>query len=208
MTNDIKFDTFLLNTCQILHIGSWNLNVGALVVVLYIYIYIYTYTSVYVYAFSRRFYPKRLTVYSGYTFFVSMCSLGIEPTTFALLTQCSTTEPQEHIYIYIYIYIYMTYKCSVILQLTFNKWSFWTAFWLTIITECLQNVILCLNIKTDRPMDRPGVEGQKGNTRIYLNRYWIIHWRSMGAQSAERIKLCSIWADQSASDLKQYSLSK
>ncbi len=26
-----------------------------------------------------------------------MCSLGIEPTTFALLTQCSTTEPQEHI---------------------------------------------------------------------------------------------------------------
>ncbi len=28
------------------------------------------------------FYPKRLTVHSGYTFFVSMCvSLGIEPTT-------------------------------------------------------------------------------------------------------------------------------
>ncbi len=27
--------------------------------------------------------------------FVSMCSLGIEPTTFALLKQCSTTEPQE-----------------------------------------------------------------------------------------------------------------
>ncbi len=25
-------------------------------------------------------------------------SLGIEPTTFALLTQCSTTEPQEHVY--------------------------------------------------------------------------------------------------------------
>ncbi len=24
-----------------------------------------------------------------------MCSLGIEPTTFALLTQCSTTEPQK-----------------------------------------------------------------------------------------------------------------
>ncbi len=29
--------------------------------------------------------------------FVSTCSLGIEPTTFALLTQCSTTEPQEHL---------------------------------------------------------------------------------------------------------------
>ncbi len=25
-----------------------------------------------------------------------VCSLGIKPTTFALLTQCSTTEPQEH----------------------------------------------------------------------------------------------------------------
>ncbi len=25
-----------------------------------------------------------------------VCSLGIEPTTFALLTQCSTTEPQEY----------------------------------------------------------------------------------------------------------------
>ncbi len=29
-------------------------------------------------------------------FSVCVCSLGIEPTTFALLTQCSTTEPQEH----------------------------------------------------------------------------------------------------------------
>ncbi len=39
----------------------------------------------------------------GNTVFVSMCSLGIEPTTFALLTQwCSTTEPQEHLYIFFY----------------------------------------------------------------------------------------------------------
>ncbi len=29
-------------------------------------------------------------------FYQFVCSLGIEPTTFALLTQCSTTEPQEH----------------------------------------------------------------------------------------------------------------
>ncbi len=28
---------------------------------------------IYIYAFSRRFYPKRITVHSGYTFFVSMC---------------------------------------------------------------------------------------------------------------------------------------
>ncbi len=48
-------------------------------------------------SFSRRFYPKRLTVHSCYTCFCQyMCSLGIEPTTLALLTQCSTTEPQEH----------------------------------------------------------------------------------------------------------------
>ncbi len=31
--------------------------------------------DIYIYAFSRRFYPKRLTVHSGYTFvFVSMSS--------------------------------------------------------------------------------------------------------------------------------------
>ncbi len=34
-----------------------------------------------------------------------MCSLGIEPTTFALLTQSSTTEPQEHIYIHPFRYL-------------------------------------------------------------------------------------------------------
>ncbi len=45
---------------------------------------------IYIYAFSRCFYPKRLTVLSCYTYFFQyMCSLGIEPTTFALLTQCS-----------------------------------------------------------------------------------------------------------------------
>ncbi len=27
---------------------------------------------IYIYAFSRRFYPKRLTVHSGYTYFVSV----------------------------------------------------------------------------------------------------------------------------------------
>ncbi len=43
-----------------------------------------------IYAFRRHFYPKRLSVHSGNTFFSQyMCSLGIKPTTFALLTQCS-----------------------------------------------------------------------------------------------------------------------
>ncbi len=53
---------------------------------------------IYIYAFSRRFYPKRLTVHSGYTCFISMCVLWeSNPQPFALLTQCSTTEPQEHL---------------------------------------------------------------------------------------------------------------
>ncbi len=41
---------------------------------------------------------SKATYYSVlYIFLVSMCvPLGIESTTFALLTQCSTTEPQEH----------------------------------------------------------------------------------------------------------------
>ncbi len=39
--------------------------------------------STYIYAFSRCFYPKPLTVHSGYTFFANMyvCFLRIEPTT-------------------------------------------------------------------------------------------------------------------------------
>ncbi len=53
---------------------------------------------IYIYSFSRRFYPKRLTVHSGYTFFVSMCVLWeLNPQPFALLMQCSTTEPQEYV---------------------------------------------------------------------------------------------------------------
>ncbi len=45
---------------------------------------------------ADAFIQSDLHLHSGYTFFQYMCSLGIEPTTFALLTQCSTTEPQEH----------------------------------------------------------------------------------------------------------------
>ncbi len=59
-------------------------------------IYIY----IYIYAFSRCFYPKRLTVHSGYTCFVSMCvPWELNPQPFALLTQCSTTEPQGHLHV-------------------------------------------------------------------------------------------------------------
>ncbi len=49
------------------------------------------------FSFTRHFYPKRLTVHSGYTTFSSVCvSWEFNPQPFALLTQCSTTEPQEH----------------------------------------------------------------------------------------------------------------
>uniref|UniRef100_A0A8C1S2S0 Immunoglobulin C1-set domain-containing protein n=1 Tax=Cyprinus carpio TaxID=7962 RepID=A0A8C1S2S0_CYPCA len=47
---------------------------------------------------SRHFYPKQLPVHSGcilYIYFTSMCvSWELNPQPFALLTQCSTTEPQ------------------------------------------------------------------------------------------------------------------
>ncbi len=53
--------------------------------------------DLFIYAFIRRFYPKRLTIaFRLYIFYQFVCFLGIEPTTFALLRQCSTTEPQEH----------------------------------------------------------------------------------------------------------------
>ncbi len=51
---------------------------------------------IYIYAYSRRFYPKRLTVHSGYTFFCQyVCYWELNPQPFVLQTQCSTTEPQE-----------------------------------------------------------------------------------------------------------------
>ncbi len=56
---------------------------------------IYYFNIIYIYQtlLSKATYSAfRLYIYCQY-----VCSLGIEPTTFALLTQCSTTEPQEHI---------------------------------------------------------------------------------------------------------------
>ncbi len=60
---------------------------------------------IYIYAFSRRFYPKRLTIaFMLYIFHQYVCSLGIEPTTFcaanAMLHHWATqehhtTEPNE-----------------------------------------------------------------------------------------------------------------
>ncbi len=33
----------------------------------------YSHRHIYIYAFSRRFYPKQLTIHSGYTFFLTVC---------------------------------------------------------------------------------------------------------------------------------------
>ncbi len=48
---------------------------------------------IYMYAFSRRFYPKRLTVHSGYTIFFSIL--------FFDLFFCSFFEFYEYLYIFI-----------------------------------------------------------------------------------------------------------
>ncbi len=51
---------------------------------------------IYIYAFSRRFYPKQLTLHSSYSLFVFftfdqlLLSLGIEPMILVLLAQCPT----------------------------------------------------------------------------------------------------------------------
>ncbi len=58
---------------------------------MYIYIYIY------IYAFSRRFYPKRLTIAFRLYIFISTCvPWESNPQPFAQLTQCSTTEPHRN----------------------------------------------------------------------------------------------------------------
>ncbi len=57
------------------------------------------------FTFLRRFIKSNLQYIQGIHFFCQdMCSLGIEPTTLALLTQCFTTEPQEHLQVYHFVY--------------------------------------------------------------------------------------------------------
>ncbi len=53
------------------------------------------YIYIYIYAFSRRFYPKRLTNAFRLYIFISTCvPWESNPQPFAQLTQCSTTEQQ------------------------------------------------------------------------------------------------------------------
>ncbi len=51
-------------------------------------------------------------------FFVSMCvPWELNPQPFALLTQCSTTEPQEHMYVYTHTHTHQSPFKAVVLKL-------------------------------------------------------------------------------------------
>ncbi len=53
--------------------------------------------KIYIYAFSRRFYPKRLTIAFRLYIFISTCvPWESNPQPFAQQTQCSTTEPHRN----------------------------------------------------------------------------------------------------------------
>ncbi len=67
-----------------------------------VYIYIY----IYMYAFSRHFYPKRLTVNSGYTIFCQYVT-----THNAMLYHWATAE-----HIYIYIYMFLRLRCGSVVE--------------------------------------------------------------------------------------------
>ncbi len=77
-------------------------------VYIHTHIHIYTHTYIHTFTFSRRFYPKRLTIAFRLYIFISMCvPWESNPQPFALLTQCSTTEPHRNTYIYIHTCIYI-----------------------------------------------------------------------------------------------------
>ncbi len=83
-----------LSVKSISHVRVERGTNAGLIVTLYKHFHMLAY--IYIYASSRRFYPKRLTVHSGNTCFITMCvPWESNPQPFALLTQCSTTEPQE-----------------------------------------------------------------------------------------------------------------
>ncbi len=90
------------------------------------------------FTFIRRFYPKRLTVHSGYIFFYQyVCSLGIEPTTFCAanamlyhwatgtLMRCTgTQEIMKHHFGMIFHYVLMKLlilKISFVFRKSFLK---------------------------------------------------------------------------------------
>ncbi len=74
----------------------FHMHISLIIPVLYFFIIWLTH-YIYIYAFSRRFYPKRLTITFRLYIFISMCvPWELNPQLFALLTQCSTTEPHRN----------------------------------------------------------------------------------------------------------------
>ncbi len=82
------------------------------------------YKSLFTFTYLTDAFIQSDSVYSGYTFIVSMCvPWESNPQPFTVLTQCSATEPQEHfcqknkwvqiyIYLFIYIYIFFSHFCE------------------------------------------------------------------------------------------------
>ncbi len=61
-----------------------------------IYTMFWTLWSNYIYIYQMLLSKATYSAFRLYIYYQYMGFLGIEPTTFVLLTQCSTTEPQEH----------------------------------------------------------------------------------------------------------------
>ncbi len=88
------------------------------------YEYIYV---IFTFTFSRRFYPKRLTLHSSYSFYIFfnqlLLSLGIEPMILALLAPCSTSWATGKLYIYVcvcvcvYLYLHINIHSTNILYI-------------------------------------------------------------------------------------------
>ncbi len=96
------------------------------------------YIYIYIYAFSRRFYPKRLTLHSScsFTFDQLLLSLGIEPMMLVLLAPCSTIwATGKHVLATFWIknVLMMDLFCTIMqLVLTSQDFKWWTGVvWIT-----------------------------------------------------------------------------
>ncbi len=83
------------------------------------------------FAFSRCFYPKRLAIAFRLYIFISTCVLWeSNPQLFALLTQCSTTEPHRNVLFYTHIIIFIFIPFVVLIF--WNVFSFIFCFHLNV----------------------------------------------------------------------------
>ncbi len=86
------------------------------------------YIYIYIYAFSRRFYPKRLTIAFRLYIFISTCvPWESNPQPFAQLMQCSTTEPHRNTWTHELINndYYLIQMNWIIAQITWRRVKPW-----------------------------------------------------------------------------------